>query len=203
MVSSDSSQKLLLLSVKQTERTLHLVALNPKNKIMTTGILGIIVSILFNCSPVIQKDTTLPEILRNIPTGIEVSHSKKNVYAIQNKKDPEKYGKYKWHFETTVSSINDDLTIIEFGAYLWDGNEWVSRSIYNRPFNQNEFSKWYSCENALIKKGHSFTDFNNWTKGDSLDGEKKRTLWYFIGVNADGEKYKGTAEVLTIGELEQ
>jgi len=170
---------------------------------MTTGFLSIILSLLLSCGPSNNNDVSLPDKLAKIPTGIEVTHSKTIVYAIPNKKDPEKYGQYKWHFETTVSPSNEDLTITEFGAYLWDGKEWVFSSIYGRPFNPEEFSKWYSCESAVIKKGKSFTDNNNWSKADQLNGQKRRTLWYFIGVNAEGKKFKGTAEVTTIGELEK
>lgn len=173
-----------------------------RNKIIKSGILGIIFLILLNCALRIPKDVQLPEKLKNITTGIEVTHSKNNVYAIPNKKDIDKYGKYKWHYETTVSATNENLTIVEFGAYVWSGNKWVFNTIYNRPFNKEEFSKWYSCENAFIEKGQSFTDHNNWGKGDILDGKKSKTLWYFIGVNKSGEKFKGIAEIVTIGKLE-
>lgn len=172
-----------------------------KKKFVTIGLLGIFFSLFLSCSSSIQEEVSLPEKLAIIPTGIEVVHSKTNVYAIQNEKDPVKYGQYKWQFETTVSSTNENLTIVEFGAYLWNGADWVFRSIYGRPFNQQEFSKWYSCENALIKKGQTCTDHNNWSKVDRLNGERIRTLWYFIGVNDKGQKFKGTSEVVTIGEL--
>lgn len=170
---------------------------------MTTGLLGILFSLLLSCGSSNQKDIVLPEKLAKIPTGIEVTHSKTNVYAIPNEKDPEKYGKYKWHFETTVSPSNEDLTIIEFGTYLWNGQVWIFRTISGRPFNQEEFSKWYSCKNYLMKKGQAYTDHNNWSKADRLDGQKNRTLWYYIGINDEGQKFKGTAEIITINELEK
>ena len=174
-----------------------------KNKIMTTGFLSIILSLILSFGSSNHSEYSLPDKLAKIPTGIEVTHSKTIVYAISNEKDPEKYGQYKWHYETTVTPTNEDLTITEFGAYLWDGKEWVFRSIYGRPFNSEEFSKWYSCDSAHIKKGKSSTDHNNWSKADQLNGQKIRTLWYFIGINANGQKFKGTAEVTTIGELEK
>ena len=170
---------------------------------MTTGILGFILSIVLNCSPTIQKDTALPEMLRNIPIGIEVNHSKEIVYAEFNEKDPEKRGKYKWHYETTVKSTIEDLTIIEFGAYIWANKIWSQKTIYDRPFNKEEFAKWYSCSDGELIKGKEFTDFNNWNKGNTLDGKTHKTLWYFIGVNKSGEKYKGTAEIISVHKFEK
>lgn len=99
------------------------------------------------------QDIELPEKLKSIPLGIEVKHSKTNVYAEFNEKDPEKFGKYKWHFETNLRSPNENLKIIEFGTYLRKGNKWEFAFIYDRPFNSEEFAKWYSCDDAILKKG--------------------------------------------------
>ncbi len=170
---------------------------------MIKGFIAIILSIFVAYGANSKIDNQLPKTLENIPLGIIVEHSKTKVYASLNNKDPEKYGKYLWHFETSISTIKEDLIIIEFGAFIWDGKEWVFGSIYNRPFNSEEFAKWYSCENALIEKGKTVTDPNNWQKSNQLTGEKKRTLWYYIGENKKGQKFLGTSEVLMIGELEE
>ncbi|MDC1361944.1 hypothetical protein N8203_02430 [Crocinitomicaceae bacterium] len=143
-----------------------------------------------------------PKELINIPTGIEVNHSKEVVYAELNKKDPETRGKYKWHFETTVNSIDEDLTITEFGAYVLIDGKWDNHAtIYARPFNNEEFEKWYECPEGILTKKKKFTDFNNWSKGNNLDGKTRKTLWYFIGINSQGKKYKGTKEIITISKL--
>jgi len=174
-----------------------------KKSTIIISILSTMFTVLLACSSLGQKDSNLPDKLIDIPTGLEVKHSDTIVYAIINEKDPDKYGKYKWHFETTVTAISEDLKIVEFGAYLWLDNEWVLRTIYDRPFNQVEFEKWYSCESALLKKGQSCTDKNNWSKAHRLEGQKTKALWYFIGVNANDDKFKGTAEITTIGELKK
>ncbi|WP_027418199.1 hypothetical protein [Crocinitomix catalasitica] len=124
------------------------------------------------------------------------------VYTELNEKDPEKRGKYKWHYETTVKSTNEDLTIIEFGAYLLMNGNWEKTSIYDRPFNSEEFAKWYSCPNGELEKGVGYSDFNNWSKGDKLDSKTQETLWYYIGVNNVGKKFKGTAKIISIHKFQ-
>ncbi len=156
---------------------------------------------LAGCSSKDQNDRSLPKELQDIPVGLIVKHNRQIVYATYNDEDPDNYGRYKWPCETSVSTQHEGLRIVEFGAYIWVEDQWVFRSIYGRPFNQDEFSKWYSCENALLKKGQVFTDFNNWVKGDRLDSQETKSLWYFIGVNKKGEKFKGTAEITIVGEF--
>lgn len=161
----------------------------------SSGLFGIL-------SSSISIKQELPAKLQGIPDGINVSHNKQIVYAIKNQKDPKKYGKYKWQFETTVSSLSEELTITEFGAFVLSNGKWVQKSLYNRPFNSQEFAKWYSCEDAILQKGKSYTDHNNWSKANVLNGKKTLVLWYFIGKNKDEVEFKGIAQVITIGALE-
>jgi hypothetical protein len=158
--------------------------------------------ILFSCKSN-NRENSIPDELKAIPNGIEVSHNKEVVYAELNKQDPESRGKYKWHYETTVKAIHEDLTITEFGAYIWHKGEWQHRTIYDRAFNNEEFEKWYSAPGGKIIKGKEYTDPNNWNKGDVLDGKTTKSLWYFIGENDAGKTFKGTAEISSIHEMEK
>mgnify|MGYP000540977754 CR=1 FL=1 len=143
----------------------------------------------------------LPEALSVIPDGIEVHHSEKIVYAEQNFDDPDEAGRYIWKYETTVSTSEPDLQIVEFGAYIWSGSKWEFRTVYNRPFNSEEFEMWYDCPDARLQENSEYTDPSNWSKGDFLNGKESKALWYFIGENSKGERYKGTCEIISSGKM--
>jgi hypothetical protein len=144
-----------------------------------------------------------PEKIRTLPKGMEVSHSKREVFAEINEDDPEKYGQYKWHFATSVSCIYPELVITEFGAYQWTGDEWEFKSIYDRAFNPEEFSEWYSCPEAIIVREETYTDSNNWSKGNVLSGERSKSLWYFIGQDGHENNYVGWSEIITVGKVSE
>ncbi|UKN03740.1 hypothetical protein K6119_09575 [Paracrocinitomix mangrovi] len=161
--------------------------------------LSVLLLLLFSCQSGPEK---YPDKLTSIPDGITVKHSKEYVYAEPNMEDPERYGKYKWHFTTSVSSQKGDLQVIEFGAYFWEDEQWKFTSIYDRPYNAEEFERWYSCPNGMLISGKTYTDPNNWSKGNNLDGSKQLALWYVIAEDQNGEKYKGAAEVTNVYSLE-
>ena len=140
----------------------------------------------------------------NVPNGIEVVHTPSYVYASINQKDPAKRGVYQLEFNTTVIAINEDLEIVEFGGYDLINDEWVLYTVYDRPFNKEEFSSWYGCENGILKKGVAYSDSENWiAKSDVLSGRKVKSLWYFIAKNKQGTFFKGVEIVEGVLELEQ
>jgi hypothetical protein len=169
--------------------------------LLTLSVLSVSCS-LDNGEIMTSEDIELPKELMDLPIGIEVRHSKDKVYAEINTKDPEKRGKYKWHYSTSVKSLNEGLTVVEFGAYVLTNGSWQHNTIYDRPFNKEEFAKWYSCLNGELIKGTEFTDLNNWSKGNNLDGDSAKSLWYFIGENKNGKRFRGTAEITSIHKLE-
>lgn len=145
-----------------------------------------------------------PEKLKELPIGLEVIHNTSEVYATINTKDPEKWGLYQLQFKTSVTALEEDLEIIEFGGYLWKDNLWELRSIYARPFNAEEFAKWYGCENGQLKKGVSYSDSDNWLgKGDVLNSVEIKCIWYFIAKNEGGEKFVGASELVGYMKLKQ
>ena len=119
-------------------------------------LLGILIS---SCT---HSKHNLPKELKDFPVGIEVVHTPDKVYATDNTKDPGKRGEFQLQHSTSVKALYEDLEITEFGAYLWNKDHWEMKTIYGRPFNANEFSKWYNCENGLLKKGCTYVDSDNW-----------------------------------------
>ncbi len=144
----------------------------------------------------------LPSKLRQFEIGLDVEHHTDTVYASINTKDPEQRGKYQLQFTTTVSTNHQKIKIIEFGAYLLVNNEWTFKSIYNRPFNSEEFEKWYKCPDAILESGKSYRDTDNWLgKTNNLNGTTMNSLWYFLGETEKGKKLIGISEVIGIWKL--
>lgn len=146
-----------------------------------------------------SKKNNWPLKIDTLPIGLKVTHSPSVVYATFNKKDPEKKGRYQLKHVTTVSPIEEDLEIIEFGSYSRYNNEWVLTTIYGRPFNREEFIKWYECEDGILKVGTSYSDKDNWIgKTNKLTGKEIRGLWYFIGKNKKDKLFVGASEIIGI-----
>ena len=124
------------------------------------------------------------------------------MFATINTKDPEKRGKYQMKFSTAVESINEDLEIAEFGAYFWENDKWVLKSIYDRPFNKKEFMKWYNSEDGKIRLGQKYSDNDNWLgKSNSLNGNTYEALLYFIAKNPKGEQFVGAKEIIGVMKM--
>ena len=102
-------------------------------------------------------------------------------------------------YRTTVRAIDDDVRIFEFGAFGWHNGKWYFSTIYNRPFNAEEFAEWYSCPNATVSKAKSCNDPKNYSVGDQLSSV--RSKWYFIGTNTKVQKVKGEAVVESLAKV--
>jgi hypothetical protein len=175
--------------------------------------IGIVVLIVASgCSSESESESTskkehpdngeLPNQFEGIPIGIEVTHTPDVVYPTPNTKDPEKRGKFQWVYNTSVKSTVGDLEIIEFSAYSWVDGKWVSKTVYGRPFNNEEFAKWYSCENGILKDGQTYSDPDNWSgKSDNPNAiEHTKGVWYYIGKDQNGKQFLGYAFVNTYGQ---
>jgi hypothetical protein len=165
------------------------------------NVINLIILAIFitSCSQINMNSENWPEKLTSLETGIVVQHSADTVYATINKKDPEKRGKYQLKFTTTVYATKEDLKIIEFGGYTWKDNQWVFSSIYDRPFNTDEFEKWYGAKDGKLILGEKISDTDNWlAKTNELTGQTFKGLWYFIGENTNHEKFIGVKEIVGV-----
>lgn len=144
----------------------------------------------------------IPEKFSNYDSEITVTHSKDTIYAeIYSGTKPNRK-KYIWNYKTSVES-KKELKIIEFGGYYKVNGNWNSKTIYDRPFNNSEFSKWYSCKDGILKQGKIYTDDNNWATSDVLDGKTKTGIWYYIGIDSKGKKYIGYKSYILISKLKK
>ena len=162
-----------------------------------------ILALLIVSNPKADQKKGLPQKIADIPVGIEVHHNLDKVFATINDEYPARGGKYKWKYQTSVKAINEDLTIVEFGGYILEDDKWVEKSIERRPFNNEEFQDWYNCPKGVLVKGVAFTDTDNWGTSNTLAGIDAKTLWYFIGINSENERFVGYAELEMIGKLRE
>lgn len=140
------------------------------------------------------------EELEELPDGIKVVHDPKTALATLTGKS-ERRSKYTWWYKTTVSAIDSDVTIAEFGAFVWMNGKWINGGTFTgKPYSSKEFAEWYKCPNAELKKGKSYTDPTNWSSDSILRAGKIR--WYFVGIDAKGKKVKGEAVIETRPEID-
>lgn len=135
-----------------------------------------------------------PDDLDKLPVGIKVIHDPEEPYATPAGKGDK--AKYTWKYKTTVTAIDGDITIVEFGGFSYHDGKWI----IGKPFSAKEFAQWYKCPKALLKKGESYTDPMNWSNDNQLRAGK--TLWYFIGVDEKGNRVKGEAVIELKDEVE-
>ena len=154
------------------------------------------------------KKENLPDVIKNYSIGIEVIHSPDTIYAELNGNGT---SKYIWKHSTTVTAINNDLKIIEFGSYNFIDNKWVLGNYSKIPFNSEDFSKWYCrkkngiitfdyCKDGKIKKKVEYVDPSNYSiRKDSL--VNRNGLWYYIGIDSIGNKFVGYGRYVIVGKL--
>lgn len=140
------------------------------------------------------------EELDQLPTAIKVVHKPKTALATLTGKS-ERRAKYTWWYKTTVTAIDVDVTIEEFGAFVWWDGKWVNGgSFTGKPYGAEEFAEWYKCPKAVLKKGKSYSDPTNWSSAAELQAMKMR--WYFVGVDAEGKRVKGEAVIKLKAEVD-
>ncbi len=164
------------------------------------NILLFLLIILMACSSPAEKSAHLPAKIKDLPIGIKVSHNVDTAYATLNT-DLDRGYKYKWIIETTVSTMDKELVITEFGGFSFENNSWVERNYDSRAYNTTDFEQWYNAPGGILKKGMKYTDFNNWSTSDNLSAGESEAIWYFIGEDKEGNKYVGYKSIYTKPEL--
>ena len=132
-----------------------------------------------------------------LPEAIEVLHSPNPVKAMKGGRSKRAYT---WLYETRVRTLGRPLKIVEFGAFSAVEGKWVLANLTGKPFTTAEFAKWYECPGGRLVPGQVFSDAKNWGGGDRL--ENQRALWFFVGIDESGKRYRGTAMITQLGELE-
>lgn len=136
--------------------------------------------------------------LESLPAGIQVRHDPASPQA-----SAESVGKwsYKWSYATTVSSLNGRVEIKEFGMLSKVGDNWSFANVTGAPFTAEDFASWYGCPGGVLEAARPYSDRTNWSAAAKL--EDGVHLWYYIGIDEQGKRVQGQAEVRLAGHLAQ
>lgn len=150
----------------------------------------------------IAESTDASEKLRELesmPVGIAVSHTPSPVRYTLN---PSNVSGVEWQFSTTVSAVGRPVTIVEYGYFVERNEQWDFNYENELPlsFSSSDFASEFHCPNALIVPGSSYTNPENRSAIDCIP--EQLVKWYFIGIDADGNRVKGEAGVKLITELD-
>jgi len=122
----------------------------------------------------------------SFPMGLEVIISPDSVAAIV-------YGpsmdEYTWIYDASVSSIEDTVTVVEYGIYCETGDEWQLCTQQGTALPATTFASQYSCPGAVLKPGATYTDERIWHGASAL--QEWRVKWVFVGRHADGHGVRG------------
>ena len=135
------------------------------------------------------KDTPLPEVIQGLARTITVKHFPEVNHPIQIQDN------YYWKHATAIYSEESQVTIIEFGAYLFYNDKWNLRQKY--PIK--EFDKFFGTKGEILLQAQPYVWAKNWRVGDSLYGGW--ALWYFIGITPDGKPVCGYQTIYTTSDL--
>jgi hypothetical protein len=148
-----------------------------------------------NCQEHALLDTTTIDDYEQLPIGIIVYHDSNPVAAVKGVPNG-RMRAYTWNFKTTVSTIETELRIVEFGAHSWVDGEW---RLLQPSFSRQQFAEWYGCKDSLIVPDKTYADPKNWQTSNNLNAFLSR--WYFIGEDAKGNRFRGDAVIYAKAKL--
>ncbi|WP_299898209.1 hypothetical protein [uncultured Aquimarina sp.] len=131
----------------------------------------------------------LPEKLSSLRRAISVKNFPKSIDAIKID------DRYYWKHNTAILCKESEITIIEYGAYLFYNDTWNLRKSY--PLK--ELNKNFKTKKQVMKQSQPYTWANNWRTDDTLFGGW--AMWYFIGITEDGETVCGYEKIETTDKL--
>ncbi len=138
--------------------------------------------------------------LASLPEGLTVTHTPDPVLYILH--TPSLSG-VQWKHSTTVSSTSTEgtVTILEFGYFVERNGQWEFPYGVEVPYTytSENFAKRYDCPNSELQPDKSYTDAWNQSVIDCVP--EQMVKWYFIGLDAKGNRVKGEASVKLLTEL--
>jgi hypothetical protein len=132
---------------------------------------------------------SIPKKLIGIDVAIDVIHFPKE-------NDPIKIDdNYYWKHATAILCKESEVTITEFGAYLYYNDSWNLRKSYELK----ELDKNFGIKKQIILQGQPYVWASNWRVSNQLFGGW--ALWYFIGKTTNGKTVCGYATINTTTNL--
>lgn len=137
----------------------------------------------------IPPEDSIPEKLKGIKRAIKVNHFPKENDPIKIK------DLYYWKHTTAILCKESEVTITEYGAYIFYNNTWNLRKSY--PLK--ELDKTFGTKKQHILQGQPYIWPNNWRVDKKLFGGW--AMWYFIGKTTAGELVCGYETINTTTNL--
>ncbi len=131
----------------------------------------------------------IPEKLTQMERLITVNHFPKINDPIKIK------DKYYWKHATTIFSKEQEVVIVEYGAYLYYNDRWNLRQEYALK----DLDKSFKTKNQKLLQAQPYTWNDNWRVDNRLFGGW--ALWYFIGKTTDGKTICGYQKINTTSNL--
>ncbi|MFT7587927.1 MAG: hypothetical protein ACI959_000132 [Limisphaerales bacterium] len=150
----------------------------------------ICVSALVQAQSFTAATAPLPERLQKVPVAITVAHFPETVHAIET--EP---GQYYWKHNTSVLCEGSKIRIVEFGSFLFYDDKWNMRV----AFEPKDMDRMFSTQKGVMSQAEPYTFVKNWRGGEMVFGGW--AMWYFIGINATGERVCGYSKLETTDVL--
>ncbi len=131
----------------------------------------------------------LPKKLSELRVAIEVHNFPLHIDAVKIS------DRYYWKHTTSILCRESEITIIEYGAYLFYNGKWNLRKSY--PLK--ELNKNFGTKKQQLLQAQPYTWINNWRSDSKLYAGW--AMWYFIGVTPAGEKVCGYQKIETTNIL--
>ena len=133
----------------------------------------------------VPSEDQIPEALQNLRVAIAVENFPKKNHPVKIEDT------YYWKHTTMILSEESELTITEYGAYIFYNGQWNLR----RSYPLKELDKTFGTKKQIMLQGQPYVWPKNWRIGDTLFGGW--AMWYFIGKTSDGETVCGYATIDT------
>jgi hypothetical protein len=129
-----------------------------------------------------------------LPIGLSVSHSPEEV-------KPSLFGPTgsQYTHQTSVASTVGPVTIVEYGYLVERDGHWTHAQGMEEKFSAAEFAKFFNCPEARLEAGRTYTD--EWNSSVINNRPEQLGKWYFIGVDAQGNRVKGEADIKLISGM--
>ncbi|MGV6830453.1 MAG: hypothetical protein ACWA5P_02685 [bacterium] len=134
-------------------------------------------------------EDSYPSSLDGLERVIEVQHFPKVNDPIQIK------DLFYWKHSTAILSKSSEIKIIEYGAYLYYNDQWNLR----KKYDLKDLDKSFKTKKQTLLQGQPYVWIDNWRVGDTLFGGW--ALWYFIGINENGQTVCGYENIHTTSNL--
>lgn len=134
--------------------------------------------------------------LASLPTGLTVTHTPDAV-----EKSFSGPSGSQWAHSTTVASTVGPVTIVEYGFLLERNGRWTDETWIKSKYSASEFAENFESPGAKLLPGKSYTD--EWNRSSSDNRPEQLGKWYFIGVDAEGNRVKGEANLKLVGDMSE